>query len=120
MLILSKSGETIGLVCQVTNESSVSATPRALLLQIQIYMCGETHRGFQSILTEPVVGKPVASESTETQVLSIAIPSDVILSVKTDTISLKYTVHVTLDIPHAFDIHVNLPFVVTTDAALKA
>ena len=69
-------------------------------------------------LKEPVVGARVESQSNSEQTLSIDLPEEVSLSIKTELIAVKYFIHVTLDIPHAFDIHVNLPFVVTTQLAI--
>ena len=107
-------GESIELIIDIQNESSVEATPRATLYQTQVYMCGQRHRASNVALTSPVVGK----HSNNEQIIGIPIPKDVSLSIKSDLISIKYFIHVTLDIPHAFDIHANLPFVVTNRSAL--
>ena len=113
-------GEVIELYCCVVNDSSVECRPRALLYQSQIYMCGRQHRAWQMTITEPIFGTTIAKHSDDEQLLSVRIPSHVSLSIKSELISVKYFIHVTLDIPHAFDIHVNLPFVVTTQSAIDS
>ena len=112
-------GEIAELILDIANQSSVEATPRATLYQTQIYMCGQRHRALHLAVGEAVVGKKVAEEAKEEQILEIPIPKDASLTIKTDIIAVKYFIHVTLDIPHAFDIHTNLPLVVTTRAALS-
>lgn len=50
----------------------------------------------------------------------IPIPKDIPLTIKSELISVKYLIHVTLDIPHATDVHVNLPIAVTTQSVLES
>ena len=103
----------------VENDSTVEATPRATLYQTQIYMCGERHKAVELALTEAVVGKLVAPDTDQTETLHISIPEDVSLTIKSGIVNVKYFIHVTLDIPHAIDIHVNLPIVVTNEFAFS-
>ena len=71
-------------------------------------------------LTEAVEGEEVAAHTiVEDGVIAVKIPVNIPLSIKSDLITLKYFVHVTLDIPFATDIHVNLPVIVTSRAALE-
>ena len=102
------------------NESSVEATPRATLYQTKVYLFGELHKADTIAVTDSVVGKKVDKHSNGSEILNIAIPEDIPLSIKSELIAVKYSIHVTLDIPHAFDIHVNLPLIVTTLAALDS
>lgn len=102
----------------VANESSVEATPRATLYQTIVYLFGERHKASQTAITEAIVGQKVDKHSNGKEVLAITIPHDIPLTIKTELISIKYHIHVTLDIPHAFDIHANVPIVVTTRQAL--
>jgi len=98
----------------------VSVTPRATFYQTQIFMSGETHKTIETSLTEPITGSIVNPEHKEEEIISIIIPEDVPLSMKTHIITVKYFVHVTLDIPHTVDLHINLPIVITNEYALNA
>ena len=109
-------GETIEIQCDVFNDSSTETTPRATLYQTQVYLFGERHKAFQIPFSDPVVGQPVPKNTNAMEFMKITLPKPTSLSIKSELISVKYLIHVTLDIPHAFDIHVNLPFVVTTKA----
>ena len=113
------SGESIVLHIDVDNKSSIEATPRARLYQTVVYLFGERHTASQFAVTDEVVGQKVDKHSNEREVLAIPIPQDTPLTIKTELIVVKYFIHVTLDIPHAFDLHVNLPILVATQSALN-
>ena len=100
------------------NESSVEATPRATLYQTKVYLFGERHKAYQKAIAEPVMGQKVDKHSNGNEVLAIAIPEDIPLSIKSELIAVKYSIHVTLDIPHSCDLHVNLPIIVSTRSAV--
>lgn len=83
-------------------------------------MTGERHKTVENSLTEAVEGEEVLSHTiVEDVALSVAIPVNIPLSIKSELLTLKYFVHVTLDIPFATDIHVNLPVIVTSRVALE-
>ena len=111
-------GENIKIKCTVYNNSSVETKPRATLYQTRVFKCGERHKASQVPLSDTVIGDRIDSQSNSEQTLDIVLPEEASLSIKSDAIVVKYFIHVTLDIPHAFDIHVNLPFVVTTYPAI--
>ncbi|CAG2114742.1 unnamed protein product [Medioppia subpectinata] len=111
-------GEVIEVQCSVENQSSVDVVPRVTLYQTQIYMCGERHKSLEVALTEPIVGHKVKSETDGAEIISVPIPQEASLSIKSPIISIKYFVHITLDIPHAIDLHINLPIIVTNKSAL--
>jgi len=113
-------GELIEIHCTVENMSSASVTPRATLYQTQIFMSGERHKTISTSLTEPVIGGEVEAEVNNTETLFVLLPEDVSFSIKSSIITVKYFVHVTLDIPHRIDLHINLPIVVTNKHALDA
>ncbi|CAG2169372.1 unnamed protein product [Oppiella nova] len=96
----------------------VAVTPRATLYQTRVYQSGECHKAVDRVLTEHIIGKKMASNANNTDIIHIPIPKSASLSIKSDVISVKYVVHVTLDIPHAVDLHINLPIIVTTQSAL--
>jgi len=111
-------GETIELHITVENDSSATVKPRATLYQQQIYMCGERHKGEKVTLSDRVFGKDVESKTDFTETLFVPIPEDASLTIKSQLISIKFFIHVTLDIPHAHDIDVNVPFVMVPKSAL--
>ena len=100
----------------VDNKSSIEATPRATLYQTQIYMCGERHKAVEIPLTDTIIGKKADKNKASTETLLIPTPKEISLTIKSALISVKYFVHVTLDIPHSFDINVNVPVVITSRA----
>jgi hypothetical protein len=107
------------MVCTVVNSSTVSVTPRATFYQTQIFMSGERHKTFETSLTEPVTGSIVNPDSTKQEIITLQIPKDIPLSMKSSIITVKYFIHVTLDIPHTIDLHINLPVVITSKHALS-
>ncbi|CAG2170891.1 unnamed protein product [Oppiella nova] len=111
-------GETIEVNCYVVNKSTVDVTPRATLYQTRVYQTGECHKAVDRVLTEHIIGKKMASNANNTDIIHIPIPKSASLSIKSDVISVKYVVHVTLDIPHAVDLSIDLPIIVTTQSAL--
>ncbi len=113
-------GESLEVQCTVENKSSVSVTPRATLYQTQIFMTGERHKTVETSLTEPSIGTTVEAGVTNEDIISVLIPEDVSLSIKCPIITVKYFIHVTLDIPHAIDLHLNLPIVITNRQALNS
>ena len=93
-------------------------TPRATLYQTRVYQSGKCHKAIDRVLTEHIIGNKMASNANNKDTIHIPIPKSVSLSIKSDVISVKYVVHVTLDIPHAVDLSINLPIIVTTQSAL--
>ena len=114
-----KLGELIELHVSVDNGANVTVKPRAILYQTQIYMCGERHKAQEVAITDEVHGKQVLASAQFTETLFLPIPENISLTIKSPIISIKYFVHVTLDIPHALDIHVNVPLVVATKTAIQ-
>ena len=110
-------GATIEVHCDIVNNSTTDCIPRVTLFQKQIYLFAERHKACQVEKSLPIVGECVTKESNSYQKLTLTIPTDVDLSIITELIVVKYFIHVTLDIPHALDIHVDLPIVVTTVSA---
>jgi hypothetical protein len=60
------------------------------------------------------LGQSIEGESEAAQQVSILIPADESLSIKSSLITVKYFIHITLDIPHSLDLHINLPVVLTS------
>ena len=100
--------------------SSVECTPRATLYQTQVFMCADRQKASQIAIKDAVVGEKVDANIYDKQILNIQIPEETSLTIKSEIIVVKHFIHVTLNIPHAFDIHVNLPFVVTTESVIKS
>lgn len=104
----------------IDNCSSANVKPRATFYQTQIYMTGERHKTVENSLTEAIEGDEVAAHTlVDGGTLTVPIPVNIPLSIKSELITLKYFLHVTLDIPLATDIHVNLPVIITSRLALE-
>jgi len=113
-------GEDVRINLLIDNSSSANVKPRVTFYQTTIYMTGERHKTVENSLTEAVEGDEVVSHSiVEDAVIAIQIPVNIPLSIKSELITLKYFCHVTLDIPLATDIHINLPVIVTSRAAFE-
>ena len=108
-------GETITVHVAVDNDTSAKVKPSILLQQVQIYMCHSRHKTIESTMSdEPIVGREIEPHSYMEEMIGVKIPSDESLTIKSTVITVKYYVHVTLDIPHSLDLHVILPVVVTS------
>ncbi|CAG2100440.1 unnamed protein product [Medioppia subpectinata] len=110
-------GESIEIHCCVDNSSTVSVSPRASLYQTQIYMSGEKHRTIETLLSEPILGSNISAGHKVEEILEMRIPDNSVLSMKSSIITVKYFIHVTLDIPYTIDLHLNLPIVITNKYA---
>jgi len=112
-------GETISVHVSVNNGTTARLIPRVSLHQVQIYMCGHRHKTIESVMSqEPITGAEIEPHNQSEERLKVAIPTNEALSIKSSVITVKYFVHVTLDIPHSFDLHVNLPVVLTAKAVI--
>jgi hypothetical protein len=111
-------GETIEVHCTVENMCSAGVIPRASLYQTQIFMSGERHKTVENSLTDAVIGTVVEAGATASETIFVSTPRDISLSIKSSIITIKYFIHVTLDIPHSIDLHINLPVVITNECAL--
>ncbi|KAJ6223306.1 hypothetical protein RDWZM_001851 [Blomia tropicalis] len=108
-------GESIAVHIWVENHTSAKLVPRISLHQTQIYMCGARHKTIETTLNnDPTVGTEINPNSDADEILHVHVPSDESLTIKSSVITVKYFVHVTLDIPHSFDLHINLPVVITS------
>ena len=113
-------GHPLEVDCFIWNESSLDVKPRVTLYQTQVYVCGERHKAVDVALTEALVGQVVKGSAKCRESFSLVIPDGLPLSFKSGLISVKYFAHLTLDIPYAIDLHINLPIVITTKGALEA
>lgn len=111
-------GETIQLKTFINNMTTLKVQPRATLYQTQIFMTGDRHRTLELVLGEPSYGNEVEPNEVAEEVIEITIPARAQLTMKSNIITVKYFVHVTLDIPQNKDLHINLQFVVTNKAAI--
>ncbi|CAG2174518.1 unnamed protein product [Oppiella nova] len=114
-----ESGHSIEVDCFIWNRSSLDATPRVTLYQTQVYMCGERHKAVDVALTDALVGQVIKGSATGMESFVLGIPQGLPLSFKSSLITVKYFAHLTLDIPYAIDLHINLPIVITTKEALN-
>ena len=114
-------GESINVHLAVNNKTNAKLMPRVSLHQIQIYMCGARHKTIETTMSnEPICGTEIAPHTEVNELLTVPIPVDESLTIKSSVITVKYFVHVTLDIPHSFDLHINLPVVLTSKKLIDA
>ena len=81
-------------------------------------MSGDKHKTIETLLTDPSIGRPVNAGYKKEDVLQLTIPESAALTMKNQVISVKYFIHVTLDIPYTIDLHLDLPIVITNKYAL--
>lgn len=105
-------GEKVPVQVSVINKTSAELTPRVTLVQTQNFMCGIRNRF--TFAEKPVLGQPIAAHNELVQDIDVVIPENEMLTIRDTVVSVEYTVHCTLDIPHSFDLHVDLPIVVTS------
>ena len=113
-------GETIKLKTVINNSTTLKVQPRATLYQTQIFMSGDRHRTLELVLGESIYGNEVEPNEATEDLIEIPVPTRAQLTMKSTIITVKYFVHVTLDIPHNIDLHINLPMVITNKHALLA
>lgn len=109
-------GESITVHVVVDNQTNTGVTPRIALNQVQIYQCGIKLKVQDNSVdnANPVIGTAVGPGTQTEELLSVTISPNEALSIKSQLITVKYFVHVTLDIPHSVDLHLKLPVVVTS------
>jgi len=113
-------GETITVHVHIDNKTNAKVKPRMSLHQVQIYMCGMRHKTLESSNPDGVVeGTEIAAHSQGDEVLDVTIPPNEALSIKSSVITVKYFIRVDLDIPHSFDLHLNLPIVLTSKRTIE-
>ena len=112
-------GETAEILCRIQNHSTADVRPRATLYQTQIYMTGEKHKTIETTVSDATFGETIENGMTGETVIELKIPEDIPLSLKCPNFTIKYFIHVTLDIPHALDLHLNLPIIITNGFALE-
>lgn len=105
----------------VDNQTNATVVPRVSLHQVQIYMCARYgHKTQELELSErPVKGTAIPAHTLVEQSLGLPLSEHESLSFRCSLIAVKYYVRVTLDIPHSFDLHLNLPIVLTSKAVLE-
>lgn len=114
-------GESITVHLVVDNETNASVTPMVSLHQVQIYTCGERHKAVENRFPpEAIKGTEIAANVKKNQqLITVPIPEEENLTIKSAMISVKYFVEVALDIPHSVDLRVNLPVVLTSKAFIE-
>lgn len=89
-------GETIEVKTVVKNTTSLKVQARAALYQTQIFMSGVRHRTLESALGETVTGPEIEPCEFTENVLELPIPPRAPLTMKSNMVTVKYFVHVTL------------------------
>lgn len=112
-------GEVIPVEVLIANDANVPVEPRVTLHQQQLFTCNQVHRTLESCLTpEPYsTTEAVPPNSSATALIKVPLATNLVVSLSSPLITVKYFVHVSLDLPHAMDLVVNVPFIVTTRRA---
>lgn len=111
-------GEVIPVEVLTVNDSNIAVQPRVSLYQTQSFACNEVIRTLETCLTsEPFTELPVPPNQSATQIIKVPLATNLVVSLRSGLISVDYACHLSLDIPHAMDLNIHLPFVVTTRRA---
>lgn len=111
-------GGTIPVKLNITNKSNLKMHAQVSLYQIQIFECNQVHRILETCLThDPVVSQLVDANQSISDTVTLPLSNKLVLSLKNPLITVKYYVYVTLDIPQMLDLHLKLPFIMTTKQA---
>ena len=78
-------------------------------------MCPVRH----ALYNEPVIGRPVEPGCQADIMLDVHIPDVDALTMKCKIISVKYFVHVTLDIENLPDLFIDIPIVLTSAKVIE-
>lgn len=115
-------GEVVPVEVLIVNDANVPVEPRVTLYQQQLFACNQVHRTLESCLTsEPYsTTEAVPPNSSATALIKVPLATNLVVSLRSPLITVKYFVRVCLDLPHAMDLVVNVPFIVTTRRARAA
>ncbi|CAG2174889.1 unnamed protein product [Oppiella nova] len=116
-------GEVVTIVCNVSNKSSVGVIPRVTLRQIQTFKqlmaAKNNEKTVRRQTTHAVKKQRLEGSLTEpglstTHIFHVEIPIDIPISVDCPILTVSYDLHLTVDIPSAIDLHLDLPIMITT------
>ncbi|KAJ6223307.1 hypothetical protein RDWZM_001852 [Blomia tropicalis] len=108
-------GETIKVQMDMINESNISIQPRISMYQTQAFTYNQVVRTMESSLIDPCMAEQLESGQNGTQTVTIPVPTTCSISLKSPLITVRYFVHISMDIPQSIDLTINLPFIVTTE-----
>jgi len=99
----------------VANRSSVRVTPRATLYQSEKYLTHDKSLFRKDEITvSSSVADDIEPESISSNVMSLKIPFNLkISSFESSLMKVYFKIHVTLDIPNSFDLHIDLPLLIS-------
>jgi len=117
-------GQTLAVQVSVDNQTNALMKPQLELHQIQIYNFeGIRLKIVETVLCEsPITGPKIPAHSKEQEILLLTIPTGESLSIRSDLITVKYFVNVILHtgLQKEFNLHINLPIVLTAKGILDA
>ncbi len=107
------SGTTIPINCSIDNQSKKSMSLRATLKQeVDFYASGSHKKCCDKIVR--AVGNTIAPFSKTNEIIALLVPTTTpVVHNSCPIINIKYTITVTLDIPGSFDLHCDLPVIIT-------
>ncbi|CAG2168966.1 unnamed protein product [Oppiella nova] len=113
-------GEFVVFHCNVINQSSTRVIPRVTLRQTQTYLMRKKNKTkirqntHYEIKCQRMEGLPTEAGSSSTQTFQVPIPIGIAISVNSPILEVSYDLHLTVDIPSAIDLHLDLPIMITT------
>ncbi len=103
----------IQINCSINNQSKKSMSLRATLKQEVDFYASGSHRKCCGKIVR-VVGNTIAPFSKTNEVMTLLVPTTTpVVHKSCPIINIKYTITVTLDIPGSFELHCNLPVILT-------
>ena len=112
-------GEVITIELTTVNEATIAVQPRVMLFQTQMFTQNQMQRTLETSLSdEPYTVPVVPPQHSITQIIQVPLSPNLVVSLYSALITVKYFVHISIDIPqHIVELNMNLPFVVTTERA---
>lgn len=112
--------ESIPVKVTLENNTNIDLCPRVTLYQTQAFIHNQQHRSIETCLNEVgATGELVEAGQSLAQIITIPLPTNLVVSLRSALILVRYSLHIALDVPNMHELYVSLPFVVTTKRALE-
>jgi len=112
-------GDTLRLLLNCDNESSIPVRPLITLYQSQAFNCEEYGRTWETVLNDTIEAEVVESEASCSQTIRIPLSQNSVLSLRSNMIAVSYFVHITIDeLPGTYDLSLSIPFQVLSKRML--
>ncbi len=113
-IIFFSKGDEVLINYSVSNRSSGFVSPRATLYQIEKYFAPESNYASNKVQVCKEKGIDIAPFSVSCDTFSLKIPFNLkVCSFESSIIIVDFKVRVTLDIRGSFDLHIDLPLLIS-------